>query len=565
MRVLPKYFPAVWPSTAVRRLVLPSLLACVFTLHWAAAQAPASAPGAPSGLAAAAGNRSIALTWDDPNDASITGYQFRVHADREPDWREWKSIPGSTHEMTGHTLASLTNGVVYGVQVRAYNDAGAGEPAETSAEPQMPAAFLPGAPNGLTATPGDRTILLAWDDPSDASITGYQFRVHADREPDWREWKSIPGSTRETTDHRLDLTNGVRYRVQVRARNAAGVGASAETSAEPQAPAAEPAEDTAADAPVAAEPPGAPNGLMATPGDGTIALTWDDPNDLYITGYQFRVHADRESDWREWKSIPGSTRETTDYRLDLTNGVRYRVQVRARNSAGAGEPSETSAEPQAPAAEPAEDTAADAPVAAAPPGAPNGLMATPGDGTIALTWDDPSDLSITGYQFRVHADRESDWREWRSISGSTRETTDHRLGLTNGVLYRVQVRARNSAGAGEPSEASAAPQAPDGGASSSASVGAGTDAPEDGGEEPQSADGGASSSSGVGDGTDAPEDGSEEPQSADGSVPSSDDAGESPRSGVPWVVIVVLAVCLAIGITIVAVRLRATSRGGAES
>ena len=204
-------------------------------------------------------------------------------------------------------------------------------------------------------------------------------------------------------------------------------------------------------------------------------------------------------------------------------------------------------------------------MAAAPPGAPNGLMATPGDGTIALTWDDPNDLSITGYQFRVHADREPDWREWRSISGSTRETTDHRLDLTNGVLYRVQVRARNSAGAGEPSEASAAPQAPDGGASSSASVGAGTDAPEDGGEEPQSADGGASSSAGVGDGTDTPEDGSEEPQSADGSVPSSDDAGESPRSGVPWIVIVVLAVCLAIGITIVAVRLRATSRGGAES
>ena len=429
MRVLLKYFPAVRPSTAVRRLVLPSLLACVFTLQWAAAQAPApSAPGAPSDLAAASGNRSIALTWGDPNDGSITGYQFRVHADREPDWREWKSIPGSTHETTGHTLPALTNGVVYRVQVRAYNDAGAGEPAETSAEPQAPSAV------------------------------------------------SRPG-------------------------------------------------------------PGAPNGLMATPGDGTIALTWDDPNDLNITGYQFRVHADREPNWREWRSIPGSTSETTDHRLDLTNGVLYRVQVRARNSAGAGEPSETSAKPQAPAVEPVEDTAADAPAAAAPPGAPNGLVATAGDGTILLAWDDPSDASITGYQFRVHADRETDWREWRSIPGSTSGTIDYRLDLTNGVLYRVQVRARNSAGVGEPSEASAEPQAPDGGASS-ASAGAGTDAPEDGG--------GA-------------------PQSADGSVPSSDGAGESPRSGVPWIVIVVLAVCLAIGITIVAVRLRATSRGGAES
>ena len=437
MRFPLKYCPAVRPTTAVRRIVLP-LVACVFTLHWAAAQAPApSAPGAPSGLVATAGNRSIALTWDDPSDANIAGYEFRVHADREPDWREWKAIAGSTHETTDHTLPALTNGVLYRVQVRARNAAGAGEPSETSAEPQAPAAASPpGAPDRLTATPGDGTISLTWDDPSDASITGYEFRVHAvDRESDWREWKAIAGSTHETTDHRLDLTNGVRYRAQVRARNAAGAGESSETSAEPQAPAAEPAED------------------------------------------------DRAEDDR------------------------------------------------------AEDAAADEPVADAPPGAPNRLAAAAGDGTISLAWDDPSDASITGYEFRVHAvDREPDWREWKAIAGSTHETTDHRLDLTNGVRYRVQVRARNSAGTGEPSEASAEPQAPDGGAPSSVGAGGETDAPDDSG---------AAS------------------QPAEGIAPSS--AGESPRSGVPWIVIVVLAVCLAIGIAIAAVRLRGTARRGAES
>ena len=227
--------------------------------------------------------------------------------------------------------------------------------------------------------------------------------------------------------------------------------------------------------------------------------------------------------------------------------MRYRAQVRARNAAGAGESSETSAEPQAPAAEPAEDdraeddraedAAADEPVADAPPGAPNRLAAAAGDGTISLAWDDPSDASITGYEFRVHAvDREPDWREWKAIAGSTHETTDHRLDLTNGVRYRVQVRARNSAGTGEPSEASAEPQAPDGGAPSSVGAGGETDAPDDSG---------AAS------------------QPAEGIAPSS--AGESPRSGVPWIVIVVLAVCLAIGIAIAAVRLRGTARRGAES
>ena len=454
MRFPLKYCPAVRPTTAVRRIVLP-LVACVFTLHWAAAQAPApSAPGAPSGLVATAGNRSIALTWDDPSDGNIAGYEFRVHADREPDWREWKAIAGSTHETTDHTLPALTNGVLYRVQVRARNAAGAGEPSETSAEPQAPAA---------------------------------------------------------------------------------------------------------------ASPPGAPDRLTATPGDGTISLTWGDPSDASITGYEFRVHADRESDWREWKAIAGSTHETTDHRLDLTNGVLYRVQVRARNAAGAGEPSETSAEPQAPAAEddPAEDAAADAPAASAPPGAPNRLVATAGDGTILLAWGDPSDASITGYEFRVYAaDREQDWREWKPIAGSTHETTDHRLDLTNGVLYRVQVRARNSAGAGEPSEASAEPQAPDGGAPSSAGAGDGTDAPDDDGAATQPAEGGDPSSVGAGEETDAPDDSGAASQPAEG-APSS--AGESPRSGVPWIVIVVLAVCLAIGIAIAAVRLRGAARRGAES
>ena len=103
------------------------------------------------------------------------------------------------------------------------------------------------------------------------------------------------------------------------------------------------------------------------------------------------------------------------------------------------------------------------------------------------------------------------------------------------MLYRVQVRARNSAGTGEPSEASAEPQAPDGGAPSSVGAGEETDAPDDSGAASQPVEGAPSS------------------------------AGESPRSGVPWIVIVVLAVCLAIGIAIAAVRLRGTARRGAES
>ena len=100
--------------------------------------------------------------------------------------------------------------------------------------------------------------------------------------------------------------------------------------------------------------------------------------------------------------------------------------------------------------------------AAAPgaPAAPADLTATGGNRTIRLAWADPGDSDIVGYDFRVRTDRERDWRRWRPIARSTFETTSHVLvGLTNGAVYRVQVRARNAdAGAGTPSEASATPR-----------------------------------------------------------------------------------------------------------
>ena len=290
--------------------------------------------------------------------------------------------------------------------------------------------------------------------------------------------------------------------------------------------------------------PGAPAGLAATAGDGSISLTWEDPGDAAITGYEYRVHADREQDWRAWKEITDSTPETVSHTLDLTNGVSYRVQVRARNSAGAGEASETAATPQAPAAEEA--------MAAAPPGAPAGLTAAAGDGSISLTWEDPGDATITGYEYRVFADREQDWREWKAITGTTHETVAHTLDLTNGVSYQVQVRARNSAGAGEASETAATPQAP---------VAEGTE------EEAMAADAPSAADAAEGTTADAP---SRSGEAAEGSVPAGEapaeeaPAEELPRSGAPWIVIIVLAACLVIGIVIVVMRLRGAA-GSADS
>ena len=390
----------------------------------------------------------------------------------------------------------------------------------------------PGAPSGLAATAGNRTIALTWDDPEDAAITGYEYRVYADREQDWREWKEIAGSTNRTTNHTLPgLTNQIGYRVEVRAVSDAGPGTASEAAATPSAPEVEEMEAAAEEmAPAADAPPAAPVGLAATAGDRTIGLTWADPGDATITGYEYRVYATgREQDWREWKEITGTTSETTDYTLTLTNDVAYRVQLRARNSAGAGEPSEASGTPQAPAADEVEE-GPPAPAADAPPAAPGGLAATVGDRTIGLTWVDPGDATITGYEYRVYADREDDWREWKEITGTTSETTDYTLTLTNGVTYRVQLRARNSAGAGEPSETSGTPQSPE----------AATDTP-------------------------AAAESAEEPADESAAAEDTPMVEEAPRSGAPWIVIIVLAVCLVAGIVLVATRMRRPAGGSDDA
>ena len=199
------------------------------------------APAAPAGLMAQPGDGSISIGWTDPGDAGIDSYEFRFRRAGEPDWPRWQAIPGSTHMTTSHTLRrGLSNGVLYQIQVRARNAAGASRASGASATPRPPAptGAPPAAPAGLTALAGDQRIDLVWDDPGNAGIDSYEFRLRAPREADWRPWKSIADSTYLTTSHTLPgLSNGVLYRLQVRALNAAGSSEpSSEISVTPRAP-----------------------------------------------------------------------------------------------------------------------------------------------------------------------------------------------------------------------------------------------------------------------------------------------------------------------------------------
>jgi len=85
------------------------------------------------------------------------------------------------------------------------------------------------------------------------------------------------------------------------------------------------------------EPPPAPANLRAQPGDGEVILTWDDPNDPSLTGYEFRTRITDQvpENWRpDWTFIAAggedSDATTTRVRVSqLGNCINFTFGIRA--------------------------------------------------------------------------------------------------------------------------------------------------------------------------------------------------------------------------------------------
>ena len=79
----------------------------------------------PTNTVAVPGDSEVTLSWDDPADTSITGYEYQ-QKEGDCSFGGWQSIAGSGATTTGHTVTGLINGTEYGFQLRALNDGGAG-------------------------------------------------------------------------------------------------------------------------------------------------------------------------------------------------------------------------------------------------------------------------------------------------------------------------------------------------------------------------------------------------------------------------------------------------------
>ena len=391
---------------------------------------PATAPAAPTALTATAGHTQVMLAWTPGEDGGsvLTGHEYRQAASGE-EFSDWTAIPNSTAtgaNATSYTVTGLSNGVEYMFAVRARN--AEGESAASPAASATPAATAPAAPTALTATAGHTQVTLRWThgDDGGSALTGHEYRQAASGE-EFSDWTAIPNSAATGANGAsytvTGLSNGVEYMFAVRARNAEG-----ESAASP-----------AASATPAATAPVAPTALTATAGHTQVMLAWTPGEDggSPLTGHEYRQSTDEGDMWTTWTAIPNSTAtgaNATSYTVTgLSNGVEYTFQVRVGNAVGLGAPS-----PQASAT----------PAHATVPAAPTALTATAGHTQVTLRWThgDDGGSALTGHEYR-QGGTGATWTAIPNSAATGANATSYTVtGLSNGVEYTFQVRARNAVG-----------------------------------------------------------------------------------------------------------------------
>ena len=419
------------------------------------------APGAPT---LTYSNTSLGVSWSAPanNGASITDYDVQYRActlstdltcsnSSTATWEStWTDRTGETTSDTSRsvTLAGLTNGTAYQVQVRAANSVGESDWSTAASEYPSTA---PGKPAAPTLTVKDQGLGVSWSAPSStggAAITGYKVGRCSTGCSSDASWTVKTLNTNGTTTDLTSLTNGTAYQVRVAALNRSGTGSWSDTATE-----------TPADEPDA---PGAPT-LAVWNKQLTVSWTAPTDNGASISDYdvQYRACTATNNDttvltcatnptWGDWTDRTGETTSdlTTSATLTgLTNDTAYQVQVRAANSVG----------------ESSWSTASKATPTAQKPEAPGAPTLTYSNTSLGVSWSEPTNngASITDYDVQYRActlstdltcsdSNTATWEStWTDRTGETTSDTSRSVtlgGLTNGTAYQVQVRAANSVG-----------------------------------------------------------------------------------------------------------------------
>ena len=192
-----------------------------------AALAASTAPAVPSGLTATPNSTTVSLSWAAPADggSAILGYDVY---EATTSGAENYSIPANGSILVVGTTAvvrGLTNGTTYYFTVTAVNAVGASTASNEAWS--VPGGPAPGAPTGVTASPGDASATVNWNQPLNqggSTITAYKVTA-ADSTQSNRGGQTCTWATGPLSCVLSGLTNGDSYTFTVTATNSVGTGA----------------------------------------------------------------------------------------------------------------------------------------------------------------------------------------------------------------------------------------------------------------------------------------------------------------------------------------------------
>ena len=245
----------------------------------------------------------------------------------------------------------------------------------------------------LSAIPGDGSVTLGWEEPSDADFEGVEISYND------TELKIVIVPKGTTIKEITGLTNGTTYTFTVKSVDTRGNKSSGvQVSATPMKP------DTSDRI-----PPGEVTNLQAVAGDGKVTLSWVPPGDPDFAKVEITYNSGGPVE-----VVKGITsKEITG----LTNGTSYTFTVKTIDTNG------NKSNGVQISAIPADTT---------PPSEVTNLQAVAGDGKVTLSWNEPGEPDFAKVEITYNGGGPVE---------VTKGTTSKVItGLTNGTSYTFTVK-----------------------------------------------------------------------------------------------------------------------------
>ena len=172
---------------------------------------------------AAADDQEATLSWDNPGDHGITGYQYRRRTASESVWNpDWTRIPSSNANTASFRIRPLVNLTAYTFEVRAMRGLEEGRASSASATTPDGPATIPNEPTSLGVRQWEQGFNASWRRPTEpderAPVTSYRVRH---RQIGTSSWQNVTADDCCATTV-TGLTNRRHYEVEVAAVNRLG-------------------------------------------------------------------------------------------------------------------------------------------------------------------------------------------------------------------------------------------------------------------------------------------------------------------------------------------------------